>query len=111
MSIIYHFYRAASVGPAHVTVSVNGEGQGNLDPRHDIRSHSPDGFQWGFGGSGPAQLALALCCHVLEDDDRAQRIYQRFKRRVLVAERRDAWSMTWGEIVEAIDVVEKDGSR
>jgi Family of unknown function (DUF6166) len=25
-----------------------------------VRKHSPDGFNWGYGGSGPAQLALAL---------------------------------------------------
>jgi hypothetical protein len=23
-------------------------------------NHSPDGFNWGYGGSGPAQLALAV---------------------------------------------------
>jgi hypothetical protein len=33
-----------------------------LDPRPSQRlwNHSPDGFEWGFGGSGPAQLALAI---------------------------------------------------
>lgn len=25
-----------------------------------VMNHSPDGFNWGYGGSGPAQLALAL---------------------------------------------------
>ncbi len=25
-----------------------------------LRNHSPDGFSWGYGGSGPAQLALAI---------------------------------------------------
>lgn len=25
-----------------------------------IINHSPDGFNWGYGGSGPAQLALAI---------------------------------------------------
>ena len=24
------------------------------------RIHSPDGFAWGYGGSGPSQLALAI---------------------------------------------------
>jgi len=31
-----------------------------LDPRFDLRSHSPTGFEWGYGGSGPSQLALAI---------------------------------------------------
>jgi len=25
-----------------------------------VRNHSPTGFCWGYGGSGPAQLALAI---------------------------------------------------
>ena len=25
-----------------------------------LRNHSPDGFNWGYAGSGPSQLALAL---------------------------------------------------
>lgn len=25
-----------------------------------VRNHSPDGFNWSYGGSGPAQLALAV---------------------------------------------------
>lgn len=27
--------------------------------------HSPDGFQYGYGGSGPADLALAILAHAL----------------------------------------------
>lgn len=38
-------------------------------------NHSPDGFNWGYRGSGPSQLALAV---YLEIFDRAEG-YQRFK--------------------------------
>lgn len=31
-----------------------------LDPCYTIRNHSPTGFAWGYEGSGPAQLALAI---------------------------------------------------
>jgi len=31
-----------------------------LDPRLDLANHSPSGFAWGDGGSGPAQLAPAV---------------------------------------------------
>jgi hypothetical protein len=31
-----------------------------LDPRYDLRNNSPTGFAWGYNGSGPAQLALAI---------------------------------------------------
>ena len=33
-------------------------GSCELRPRFDLRNHSPAGFEWGYGGSGPAQLAL-----------------------------------------------------
>ena len=29
-------------------------------PSQDVINHSPDGFCWGYAGSGPAQLSLAL---------------------------------------------------
>ena len=29
-----------------------------LPLRLDLRSHSPDGPEWGYGGSGPAQLVM-----------------------------------------------------
>lgn len=33
-----------------------------IDPAESlaVRNHSPTGFAWGYGGSGPAQLALAV---------------------------------------------------
>lgn len=49
-----------------------------LSPRHDLRNHSPDGFAWGYAGSGPAQLALALLAD-LYDDEFAMEHYQAFK--------------------------------
>lgn len=62
------------------TVTFEGE---VLHPRHDLRNHSPEGFQWGYAGSGPAQLALAILAHHTRDDDKAVKHYQRFKFDVL----------------------------
>ena len=31
-----------------------------LKPSQKVANHSPDGFAWGYAGSGPTQLALAL---------------------------------------------------
>jgi hypothetical protein len=41
-----------------------------LDPRPSqaAYNHSPDGFNWGYGGSGPAQLALAILMKYLPKD-------------------------------------------
>lgn len=67
-------------------------------PLHlEVREHSPTGFAWGYGGSGPAQLALALLIDALGDREMAERHYQEFKR-AHVAGWRDRWSITAEEI-------------
>ena len=57
----YTGYRehAAAGGSHGVAVLVHEPGRDPrpLDPRLDLRRHSPDGFEWGYAGSGPAQLA------------------------------------------------------
>jgi len=57
-----------------------------LDPRPSqaIRNHSPDGFNWSYGGSGPAQLALAVLMKFMPAED-AQGYYQLFKFDVIAA--------------------------
>ena len=44
----------------------------------EIANHSPDGFNWGYGGSGPAQLALTILLRFLPKDKAIFR-YQQFK--------------------------------
>lgn len=44
-----------------------------------VWNHSPDGFNWGYGGSGPAQLALAILLAAGLDDQRAVLLHQAFK--------------------------------
>ncbi len=58
-------------------VTVDGH---DLPPRLDLFNHSPTGFEWGYHGSGPAQLALALLADATGDDKLALRLYQDFKR-------------------------------
>lgn len=55
-----------------------------LDPRESqaLANHSPDGFCWGYEGSGPAQLALALLLY-FSDRQSALQHYQAFKREVV----------------------------
>ncbi|GAH94857.1 unnamed protein product, partial [marine sediment metagenome] len=44
-----------------------------------VCSHSPDGFNWGYGGSGPAQLALAILLEVTRDERFSVSHHQAFK--------------------------------
>lgn len=68
-----------------------------LDLRLEVRNHSPTGFAWGYGGSGPAQLALALLMDALSDQAMALSHYQEFKRDH-VARWTNSWSITAEEI-------------
>lgn len=66
-------------------------------PSLKLHLHSPDGFNWGYGGSGPAQLALALLCDVTKDKDIALANYQDFKW-CYVAQWGEHWQITDEEI-------------
>jgi hypothetical protein len=68
-----------------------------LDPRHDLHNHSPTGFNWGYGGSGPSQLALALLADVFGDEI-AESIYHDYKWSVIALIEADTWETTPDEI-------------
>lgn len=55
------------------------------DKSLSVRNHSPDGFNWGYGGSGPAQLALAILLRLLPTKEHACELYQDFKFKIVAA--------------------------
>lgn len=73
-----------------------------LQLRLDLASHSPTGFEWGYWGSGPAQLALAILANFLQDDQEAFRLHQEFKMDVVAKLDRDRWSLTGAEVEQAL---------
>ncbi|MEM4227747.1 MAG: DUF6166 domain-containing protein [Candidatus Caldarchaeum sp.] len=68
-------------GNTRVVVVEDGK-ERDLDPRLDLRQHSPTGFEWGYAGSGPAQLALAILADLFGDQTATQH-YQQFKEEVI----------------------------
>jgi len=50
-----------------------------VEPSQKIVNHSPDGFNWGYAGSGPAQLALAILLNVTSDPITASEYSAEFK--------------------------------
>ena len=73
---------------ASAAVLVDGQ---RLEPRPSQRvwNRSPDRFAWGYGGSGPAQLALAPLIHAGLHPAAAIRLHQRFKDEFIAARRQN----------------------
>src|SRR5258706_15989082 len=88
-------------------VTVNGR---PLNPRLDLWNHSPTGFEWGYGGSGPAQLALAILADHLEDDDEAVRLHQGFKRELVANFDRRGWTLTTEQIQRVVKALKSDSA-
>lgn len=80
-------------------VTVNGR---RLNHRRDLWNHSPTGFEWGYGGSGPAQLALAILADHLADDEQAFNFHHRFKWAVIAELPERHWTLTSQEVDEAL---------
>jgi len=92
-------YRGRRLGSAEyssgVKVTVN-----NRSLRHRVR-HSPTGFEWGYLGSGPADLALSILWNYLGKEP-SRILYMDFKTR-FVARWKDKWEITSLEIQNWID--------
>lgn len=58
-------------------IDINGN-QLRPEPSQRVWNHSPDNFNWGYGGSGPAQLSLAILLKYLPKDV-AVSLHQSFK--------------------------------
>ena len=51
----------------------------SLEKSLKIADHSPDGFQWGYSGSGAAQLAAAILYEITDDVELSRTYYELFK--------------------------------
>ena len=72
-------YRGSRTVRGAVVSVTDDQGTRELHPRLDLRNHSPSGLEWGYGGSGPAQLALAILADMTGDDALSLQSYQDFK--------------------------------
>lgn len=85
-------------GPESARVTVD---DAPLDPRHDLRNLSVV-FEWGYVGSGPTQLALALLAHHRGADE-ALKLYKEFAGAVIAEIRDDEWSLSGDDVDRAIE--------
>jgi len=83
----------------------DGKRQTKLPPRLDLRNSSPTGFAWGYLGSGPVQLSIALLADALGDDAKAMQHYHMLKVWI-VARLSGRWEITADRIQEFVRNVE-----
>ena len=79
-----------------------------------IQLHSPDGFEWGYGGSGPADLALSILAHALGNREQAKKLHQWFKWEFVRKFRFTGFQLSQAEVlawVEAEEAKEKTASK
>ncbi|MBM3491390.1 MAG: hypothetical protein FJX68_13260 [Alphaproteobacteria bacterium] len=68
-----------------------------LDPRRDLRDFRAGSFEWGYEGSGPSQLALAILAD-LKGPTEALKHYKSFLRTVIAELDGDTWQLKAAEI-------------
>lgn len=66
---------------------------------HLVTHHSPDGFEWGYAGSGPSELALNIPV-VYIGEKRALPLHQEFKRSFLESMPFEGGTITRADIVD-----------
>lgn len=77
----------------------NGDAVTNVE--HKKVYHSPSGFEWGYHGSGPADLALNILL-IFTDEETANRLHQRFKREFIALIPHEGGEITHKEVIEWI---------
>lgn len=82
-----------------------------LPLRLDLRQHATEGFEWGYGEGGPAQLALALLADHLGDDEKALAVYSHVKRRLVWKLPALGWTVTGAEIEAVLKKIETQSAR
>ena len=88
---------------AAVFVSNDGQKMAPLPLRLDIVNHSPTGFGWGYSGSAPAQLAVAILADWMSDHA-ALALHQRFKA-AGIAGLEKHWSLTDDDLVRIFETM------
>ncbi|GAI26575.1 unnamed protein product [marine sediment metagenome] len=98
---------AGGVGGQVIMVDEDGtRRQHSPYPLPHIVRHSPDGFNWGYSGSGPADTALSILTDCVGRDV-ANAFYQKFKSE-FVASWGDSFEITEKEIKDWLLLITKD---
>ena len=68
-------YRGRRLPGGSVSVTVERGEKGTTEFLRQVVVHSPTGFEWGYGGSGPADLALSILADLFGERQRSRPLY------------------------------------
>lgn len=107
---VYRGERILGPGMEVIAVRVTVDGR-ELTPRRSLRviNHSPSGFEWGYRGSGPSQLALGLVLDATGGDADTARASYQFVRDALVSGwAGDTWQATAAEVIGLVERAKRE---
>jgi hypothetical protein len=96
------------------------------EPLPHVVWHSPDGFEWGYHGSGPADLALSMLADALGEKQtqaqakhfdpsscpRAVRAHQEFKAEfIAVVPRNEGWEIEAEQVLAWVEAREAEARQ
>lgn len=108
------FYHGKRRGPMDISdeVTVNAVTSAVQDaavtiPIPQVVKHSPTGMEYGYGGSGPADLALTIltACVGINNAERNS-LYHLFKFERVAGETADRWTIKVGTVREWVSTIE-----
>jgi len=94
-----------SDGPLVSVVDRDTKLASSLDPGLRYVNHSPTGFEWGYGGSGPAQLAFAILLDHFGNPEVARAFHQDFKWYVIARLQSAQWELLEEDVERSIDAI------
>ena len=103
----FGFHRKAS---GCVVTAATGTHTRDLAPRHDLANHSPTGLEWGYNGSGPLQLALALAASLVSPQ-RALAVHLELRRRFVAKldnRTEQLFTVPAREVLDIIETIERE---
>lgn len=78
--------------------------------RNDLMNHSPDGLNWGYSGSGAAQLAIAILADCVGDET-AIKHYIQFKNEVIAHLPKAQWFLSEEAVNKIVEVMEMTAAK
>lgn len=97
MSLACYVYEGCRDGSGVAFVHRDGDLY-EVGPSLKVENHSPTGFEWAYGGSGPAQLALAILLDHL-DPVHAVELHQKFKWQIVAKLPKCGWKLSTFEVM------------